>query len=140
MPAAVWFGNNGTVLSVDGNDLLGSFKTFKASGSTKEVDHTGVHDVAEYSTVRHIRLSLAVDFWTPVSGSPAMSMLGKRVVVSADCADGRILAGLFNVTGADSSGDDSAGNSSLKLDSFGPWTIDGTPYGDPATWPAPPTS
>jgi hypothetical protein len=134
MPASVWFGNFGNVLTVGGINLLASFKNFKADVSVKRVDHTGVHDVAEYGTVRHVSLKITIDAWTPAEGSSAFLLAGKRVEFVGDVGDGVEITGTFDVTSGGISGDDNPGSTSLSLESFGPWNLGGVPYGDPATW------
>lgn len=123
MPASVYFLKNATVLTVGGDDYLGTIKDATASISTKEADHSGPMDDEEYATIVKKRLTISINSFTPASGgADPLAKAGTQVAVVCDAVDGLAINGTFNVTDGEASGSDDAGSNSITLKSVGPWT------------------
>lgn len=122
MPALVWFARQGSVLTVDGNDLLGWFKTAKIEISTKESDHSGPMDNFVHRTPIRKEMSLTIDGFNPTSGDSFLVPIGQRVTVTMDVVTGETITGEFIVVSANSTGDENASTGSMTLHSSGGWT------------------
>jgi len=126
MPDGVFFGKDGTVLSVGGNDLLGLFETVSGSFENTVVEHNGPQDAVHYSTAIRSKCTIEVGGYVPASGgADAVDLVKAKdaVAVSTDLLDGRTLAGNFTPMSANAETQTETSKYRLRMESYGDWTL-----------------
>lgn len=126
MPATAFFGKDGTVLSVGGVDMLGTFETMSASPENTVVEHNGPQDEVHYSTAVRTKLNLEIGGFVPATGgADALDIVKAKTVVAVSCdlLDGRTLSGDFTPVSASVETQTEPSKYRLSLESFGDWTI-----------------
>lgn len=125
MPDSVLIAQDGSLWTVDGDDLLGTMREVSLRGATRLIDTSGPMDTVEYSRASRAGLELTARHFVPAAGAAALDLIGATTAftVTCDLLDGRTLTGTFLCPDAGATANDDANEQSMTLKSTGTWTI-----------------
>ena len=127
MPDAVYYAKDASAITIDGDAMLGLFKTIEIRVRQKIVDQSGPADDYEYHRAVRRGCTLSAESFISAGASGSANLMDLadlgHFAVSTTFVDGRNFAGTFSLEDGAWSGSDDPNSESITCRSHGSFTI-----------------